>query len=213
MKTLLVYGAGGFGLEILHIFKTSCSNFYNKIVFVDDYKSLSNNKELNFYTIISLQDALSQYNPGNADFVISVANPLQRASLLTIVEKNEFPLATLKDRTAVIRDSAIIEKGSVICAQCYIGPSVLIKKNSLIHGQVLLGHDSIIGSNTSIYCKSNILGGVTIGNNVEIGTGVNIYPNCKIGDNTKISMGSSVYKDIQNNSLAQGSPARVMKKY
>tara|TARA_B110000444_G_scaffold260961_1_gene310183 strand:+ start:5945 stop:6586 length:642 start_codon:yes stop_codon:yes gene_type:complete len=213
MKTLLVYGAGGFGLEILHIFKTSYNNFYNKIIFVDDSSCLSNNKELNTYTIINLQDALSRYSPNDADFVISVANPLQRASLLTVVEENRFPLATLKDQTAVIRDTAVIEKGSIICAQCYVGPSVLIGKNTLIHGQVLLGHDSIVGSNTSIYCNSNILGGVTIGNNVEIGTGVNIYPNCKIGDNTKIAMGSSVYKDVQNNSLVQGNPARIMKKY
>ena len=44
MKTLLVYGAGGFGLEILHIFKTSYNEVYKEIVFVDDLKSISNNK-------------------------------------------------------------------------------------------------------------------------------------------------------------------------
>jgi|TARA_B110001452_G_scaffold254742_1_gene246571 sugar O-acyltransferase (sialic acid O-acetyltransferase NeuD family) len=213
MKTLLVYGAGGFGLEILHIFKTSYNEVYKEIVFVDDLKSISNNKELNSYTIITLDNALIKYNKSNADFIIAVANPKQRADLFDTVIKKNFSITTLKDKTAIIRDTAVIEKGSVICAQCYIGPSVLVKKNSLIHGQVLLGHDTIVGKNTSVYCNVSILGGVEIGNNVEIGTGTNIHPNCKVGDNSKIAMGSTVYKDVESNSLAQGNPARVIKKY
>ena len=213
MKTLLVYGAGGFGLEILHIFKTSYNEVYKEIVFVDDLKSISNNKELNSYTIITLDNALIKYNKSNADFIIAVANPKQRADLFDTVIKKNFSITTLKDNTAIIRDTAVIEKGSVICAQCYIGPSVLVKKNSLIHGQVLLGHDTIVGKNTSVYCNVSILGGVEIGNNVEIGTGTNIHPNCKVGDNSKIAMGSTVYKDVESNSLAQGNPARVIKKY
>ena len=57
-----------------------------------------------------------------------------------------------------------------------------------------------------------MLGGVKIEENVEIGSGSNIYPNVKIGKNSKIMMGSCVYKNIPQNSLVAGNPAKVIKK-
>lgn len=53
-------------------------------------------------------------------------------------------------------------------------------------------------------------GKITIGNNVFIGMSTMILPGVTIGDNVVIGCGSIVTKDIPSNSIAVGSPARVI---
>ena len=54
-------------------------------------------------------------------------------------------------------------------------------------------------------------GEVVIGNNVWLGDRVSVFSGVKIGDNVIIGAGSIVTHDIPSNSLAVGSPAKVIK--
>ena len=45
-----------------------------------------------------------------------------------------------------------------------------------------------------------------------IGAGVQVLPGVSIGDNCVIGAGSVVTKDIENDSVAVGSPCRVIRK-
>ena len=51
----------------------------------------------------------------------------------------------------------------------------------------------------------------TLGDNVSLGANVVIIGGVKIGDNVTIGAGSVVVKDIPDNSLAVGNPAKVIK--
>lgn len=53
-------------------------------------------------------------------------------------------------------------------------------------------------------------GTISIGNNVHIGNNAIIMPNVKIGNNCIIGVGSIVTKDIPDNSVVVGIPARVI---
>jgi maltose O-acetyltransferase len=65
---------------------------------------------------------------------------------------------------------------------------------------------------TKWYLDFTKIGLVQIGNNVFIGTGSIILPNVRIGDNVVIGAGSVVTRDIPDDSLALGNPARVVGK-
>lgn len=54
---------------------------------------------------------------------------------------------------------------------------------------------------------------ITIGNNVWIGEGVIVMPGVTIGDGCVIGAHSVVSKDIPANTIAIGTPAKVVKKY
>lgn len=56
----------------------------------------------------------------------------------------------------------------------------------------------------------DIFGPITIGNNVNIGWNAIILPNVSIGDNCIIGAGAIVTRDIPNNSIAVGVPAKVI---
>lgn len=68
------------------------------------------------------------------------------------------------------------------------------------------GHDD----NQMLFCKTQALP-VTIGDNVWIGGGSIIMPGVTIGDNVTVGAGSLVTRDIPANTLAMGSPARVVR--
>lgn len=53
---------------------------------------------------------------------------------------------------------------------------------------------------------------IKVGDNVWIGAGVQVLPGVTIGDNVTIGAGSVVTRDIPSNSVAVGSPCRVIKK-
>ncbi|QNK51481.1 acyltransferase [Brevibacterium sp. PAMC23299] len=72
----------------------------------------------------------------------------------------------------------------------------------------ILAHDA----STKIHLNYTKIGRVTIGDNVFIGADSIILPNVIIGNNVIIGAGSIVTKDIPENSLAIGNPARIVGK-
>ena len=64
--------------------------------------------------------------------------------------------------------------------------------------------------NMKLIENGDIFGKIEIGNNVHIGINTIIMPNVKIGNNCIIGCGAIVTKDIPDNSIAVGVPARVI---
>lgn len=71
----------------------------------------------------------------------------------------------------------------------------------------ILAHDA----STKLFLGYTRVSNVTIGNNVFIGVGTIVLPGVTIGNNVLIGVGSVVSRDIPDNSLAVGNPARVVK--
>ena len=88
-------------------------------------------------------------------------------------------------------------------------------------GGIYIGDKSLIGHNTVIATINHeinpemrrdlIPSRVTIGNNVWIGSGSIILPGVSIGDNSIIGAGSVVTKNIPDNCVAAGNPAKIIK--
>ncbi len=96
---------------------------------------------------------------------------------------------------------------------CIIDPShcflINIGNNVTLSPRVhILAHDA----STQNYLGFTKIGRVKIGNNVFIGAGCIILPNVTIGNDVIIGAGSIVSKNIPDNSLALGSPAKVIGK-
>lgn len=65
--------------------------------------------------------------------------------------------------------------------------------------------------NLKLNPQADVFGRITVGDNVHIGWDTIIMPNVKIGNNVIIGCGAVVTRDIPDNSVVAGVPARVLK--
>ena len=97
-----------------------------------------------------------------------------------------------------------------------IGNNVLMASHVFVsdnsHGSYK-GDDNDSDPNTPPTERSYAMAPIKIGNNVWIGEGVIIMPGVTIGNGCVIGAHSIVSKSIPNNSLAVGTPAKVIKQY
>ncbi|MGO1544488.1 MAG: sugar O-acetyltransferase [Gulosibacter sp.] len=106
-----------------------------------------------------------------------------------------------------------------------LGENVFVNANVFFMdgGRIRIGNNVFIGPNTGFYTASHPLDftsrnkgleqarPITIGNNVWIGAHVAVLPGVTIGDGAVIGAGSVVSRDVPENALAMGSPAKVVK--
>jgi len=97
------------------------------------------------------------------------------------------------------QNNVIIDPGH--CWLIEIGDNVTLAPRVMI-----LCHDA----STKYFLGYAKIGKVKIGNNVFVGANTTILPGVTIGDNVVIGANSTVTKDIPNNSLAVGSPVKVL---
>jgi acetyltransferase-like isoleucine patch superfamily enzyme len=88
-------------------------------------------------------------------------------------------------------------------------------------GGVVIGDDCLIGHNTVLATLNHDLepsrradmhpAPITIGRNVWIGSNATVLPGVTIGDNAVVAAASVVTKDIPDNAIVVGAPARVVR--
>lgn len=87
----------------------------------------------------------------------------------------------------------------------------IISDNVKIDNLVHIAHNVKVGKNTMIVAGSVVCGSVEIGESCFIGANSVIRQHLKIGNNTIIGMGSVVTKNVPDNEVWAGNPAKKIK--
>ncbi len=120
---------------------------------------------------------------------------------------------------AIIRDhvhigeNAIILMGAIINLNAHIGDNTMIDMGAVIGSGAIIKNNCHIGANAVIagMLEPKCVQGVVINDNVLIGAGAVILEGVVVGSNSIIGANSTVTKDVQENSVVYGNPARFIR--
>ena len=89
--------------------------------------------------------------------------------------------------------------------------STILEENVKVDNLVHIAHGVQIGRNSVIIANSMIAGSVKIGENSWIAPSASILNQKSIGNNSLVGMGAVVLKNVGNNEVVAGSPAKFLK--
>ena len=209
---MLIIGAKGFAGELLEI--VCQNNPDEQVAFYDDINADLPEAIFDKYEIIkNLKDAEKYLVSGDGKFALGTGNPLTRYKLAAKFRSIGGELISVISPFARIgRFANFVGTGSNILTGAIIESNNRIGSANLIHVNVLISHDVITGDFCEISPSVNLLGGVVVGNFCSIGTGATVLPKLKLGDNVIVGAGAVVTKNIPDNSMVCGVPAKVIKK-
>jgi serine O-acetyltransferase len=103
---------------------------------------------------------------------------------------------------------------SSLPASCTIGKGTVLAYGGIgivIHARTVIGRNCMISQNITIGGKSGWYEVPVIGDNVHISAGARILGPIQIGNNVIIGANAVVVKDVPNNCIVAGVPAKIIK--
>lgn len=100
-----------------------------------------------------------------------------------------------------------VEIGSAL--QLQHGIALVVNRNTKIGSNCILRHSTTIGN--KVLPDGSVTDSPIIGNDVEIGCNVVILGPVKIGHRAVIGSGAIVVKDVPDNAVVAGNPARIVR--
>ena len=208
---MIIVGAGGFAIEVLEIFHQNKQ--VDALAFYDDF-TLDSPSFLfdKFPILIDQNQAIEHFNLYGNLFAIGVGNPLIREKMYVKFSNLGGEIVSVISRFADIGSYDItIGKGTNILSGAIISNSVEVGLANIIYYNSIITHDVITGNFVEISPGAKLLGKCKIGDFTTVGSNAVVLPNIIVGKNVKIGAGAVVTKDLPDNCVAVGVPAKIIK--
>ena len=212
MKKIAIYGAGGFGREVLTLIN-DINNVYTQyqvIGFFDD--GMCNGADINGIPVLGGINELNSV-PQSISVVLAIGNPVIKKKVLDGISNPVIDFPTLIHPSVMIGDKKRVSlgQGCIICAGTIITTNIEIGNFVILNLSCTVGHDTVIGDYTALMPSVNISGEVEVGESVYVGTGAKIINQLRIGERTIVGAGAVVAKSLPANCTVVGVPAKVIK--
>ena len=193
---MYLYGASGHAKVIVDILQSNGKQITGMI---DDNPAIN---ELVGYPVYHELE-----NP--SPVIVSIGDNRIRRKVVEKLQDAEFETAV--HTSAIVSPKSEIGEGTVVMQGAIIQSSVVIEKHCIINTGASIDHDCKIADFVHISPHATLCGNVTVGEGTWIGAGAVVIPGIRIGKWAKVGAGSVVIKDIPDNVVVVGNPARILR--
>jgi|688.fasta_scaffold573493_2 sugar O-acyltransferase (sialic acid O-acetyltransferase NeuD family) len=214
-----LYGAGGFGREILPIKGNfDCSDTSGTVI--KNLKScfIESDASLPFVNSIEnfSEDKFLAQSAAKKYFNIAIANSVAREKIANNLKKNSILPANLISKKSNVHSDSFIGEGAIICAYATISANTHV--GVFFHGNLYtyVAHDCIVGNFVTFAPGASCNGNVVIGDHAYIGANACIRQGTKdspirIGSHALIGMGAVITKSVPDYAVVVGNPGKITK--
>jgi len=187
--------------EFIPIIGNGCD--IHSTVIIENGAIIGNNVRIGPYSIIKKGSRI-----GNN--VVIGSNSVIGSEGFQAIKINGVPTLIIHVGGTLIKDNVHIGDNTTISNNLFEGYTTICE-NTIIDNLVYIAHNCFIGKNVTICAGVKLCGSCVIEDNAWIGINTSVLNKVTIGKNSKVGMGSVVTRDIYENTLAYGVPARMKK--
>lgn len=214
MKRFAIFGASGFGREVLPVLRQQLQQKESQpweLVFVDDNPPapLLNGHRVQTYDQWLAEPAASRY------ISLAIANSTVREKLVARCVADGVAFFEVKATTVVVMDEVQMGPGAILCPFVILTSNIRIGQQFHANIYSYVAHDCVIGDFVTFAPSVHCNGNVVVEDHAYIGTGAILRQGkpCEplvIGHGAVIGMGAVVTKNVAPGTTVVGNPARVM---
>lgn len=214
MKRVAVYGASGFGREVMPLVRRQLTAEKESfdLVFIDDQLSteMVNGHAVLTYESWLRQDATARY------VVLAIANSEVREKLAQRCTSDGVQFLHLQAENVMVLDAVEMGTGAILCPFVSITSNVKIGRQFHANIYSYVAHDCVIGDFVTFAPGVHCNGNVVVEDHAYIGTGAILRQGkpgapLVIGKGAIVGMGAVVTKSVSAGATVVGNPARVMR--
>ena len=213
-KKLILFPLGGNAREAFDLIRSDqlLKKQWDIIGFLDDGHAHLG-KEYGDVKVLGGKEILKKYPqamvlavPGNPH------NYMNRDELISSFNISKSRFATVIHSSVVVSSNAKIGFNTLVMPHVVIGSDVSIGNHCVILANTTISHDTVIEDFCCVGANVALAGGVWLKNNCYIGSGTSVRDQMTIGKRSLIGLGSTVVKDVEQDVVVAGNPARVLRK-
>lgn len=134
-----------------------------------------------------------------------------RLAMAGFLQRHGVQVVSLIHPRAFVASDAIVSEGVQILAQSTVAARARIEPGSIINHGVIIEHECHISAGVHVAPGATLCGLVHVGRASMIGAGCVVLPRVRIGADSIVGAGSVVTRDIPDNVIAFGNPARIIR--
>ena len=210
-RRIVIWGASGHALVVADIVRLSAT--YEIAGFLDDVEPKRHNTNFHGVSILGGREQLDTLRDSGVEYlIVGVGDCAARLKLAEVAREKGFSLATAIHPRAVIAAGVEIGPGTMVAAGAVINPGSRIGSNVIINTSASVDHECVIDDGAHIGPGVNLGGNVTVGTGSWIGIGAKIRDGVVIGARSIVGAGAVVLRDVPDETVAFGVPAKVKRK-
>jgi len=202
---IFVYGASGHGKVVADILRAQGVAVAG---FIDDQPQDSA-EILGLKVLGDGKWLAEQASQGPVAVTLGIGSNPDRQRIADQCAASGIQLLTAVHPSAVVAPSAQIGAGVVIMAAAVVNPDAHIGRGAILNTGVIVEHDCHVGEFAHLSPNAAMGGGAKIGSLSWLGMGASIIHGVAVGSKTIIGAGAVVVREIPDEVMAMGVPARV----